>query len=255
MNLAYPGLDVSLEKDMLRINGRDYSAAVRTVGDMAPVLAKPSVLPPKTPAYWMFRACSPEKDKNLLEKKGLRFDVTDLAHLDFGGEPNKTYGPYHPPAPSGVPYSELYEVMHGEAYYLLQKRKKGSDAVERVLLVRTKKGQKAIMPPGYGHVTINPEGLLVMDNLVEGTFASDYAPYRSLGGAAYFWTHDGLQKNKKYGKLPSIEEMGAPELNARVDEALAKDLEKDASYRLFLEKPDLFDFLKAPEKLPPSRIL
>ncbi len=52
-------------------------------------------------------------------------------------------------------YSELYEVLERDAHYLLQRAQNG-ERVDEVILVKATRGDKVIIPPNYGHVTINP---------------------------------------------------------------------------------------------------
>ena len=77
---------------------------------------------------------------------------------------------YHPENPSGTGYPELYEVIEGVAHVLLRKK-----TLEHIVLVKAAKGDIVIIPPGYGHVTINPsqEETLIMANLV--STACEYA--------------------------------------------------------------------------------
>jgi glucose-6-phosphate isomerase len=78
-------------------------------------------------------------------------------------------------------------VLSGRAHYLLQKAAEDGVTIEDVVVVEAGPGDKVVMPPGYGHVTINPgPEPLVMCNCVEATFTSDYGPYRQAHGAVYY---------------------------------------------------------------------
>ena len=48
-----------------------------------------------------------------------------------------------------------------------------------------------IIPPGYGHISINPspDKTLAMANIVSTAFKSEYGEYESRHGAAYFELH------------------------------------------------------------------
>ena len=96
----------------------------------------------------------------------------------------KTYGHYHPRVNPKLRYTypEVYEVLDGEAHYLLQ-RAKDEESVDDVLLVKATRGDKVIVPPNYGHVTINPlERTLKMANWVCRSFDSVYERYAKLHG-------------------------------------------------------------------------
>jgi glucose-6-phosphate isomerase len=66
--------------------------------------------------------------------------------------------------------------------------------------VRAGPGDRVIIPPGFGHVTINPGGTtLAMANIVSTRFESDYTVYERFRGAAYYELEGGtLVKNPSY---------------------------------------------------------
>jgi glucose-6-phosphate isomerase len=72
-------------------------------------------------------------------------------HRNLGGEYVKTKGHHHPENPAGTGYPELYEVLDGTAHFQLQTK-----ALDDVVLIEVHKGDIIAIPPGYGHVTINP---------------------------------------------------------------------------------------------------
>jgi glucose-6-phosphate isomerase len=167
----------------------------RTVDEMRPVLAYPEC-PCSDPLYLMYRDLArSDEDRRWLHARHLRYDITVIPAKVVCGEYVKTKGHYHPENPAGTGYPELYEVLSGEAHYLLQNRDL-SDAI----LIRAKTGDKVVIPPGYGHVTINPSNLsLAMANLVSSVFSSLYAPYEERQGAAYYELLGGqMVKNSQY---------------------------------------------------------
>ena len=87
----------------------------------------------------------------------------------------------HPPENlAGIGYPELYEVQGGVAHFLLQAK-----SLDDIILIEAQKGDIIAIPPGYGHVTINPspDQTLTMANLVSTAFASEYAAYDTMHGA------------------------------------------------------------------------
>jgi glucose-6-phosphate isomerase len=100
-------------------------------------------------------------------------------------------------------YGEAYIVLEGEAIYLMQKE---DETVKDAYAVKSGKGDVIIIPPYYGHVTINPskEKELKMANWVCNGCKSDYSPYEKKGGACYFYTEDGWIKNENYQNLPAL---------------------------------------------------
>jgi glucose-6-phosphate isomerase len=173
----------------------------RDVEEVRQVLAIPEC-PCSGPLYFMYRDLArTREDRAWLVTHQLRYDVTEIPPLTLCGEYVKTKGHYHPVAPSGVSYPEVYEVLAGEAHYLLQDRR-----AEDVVLIYAKKGEKVIIPPGYGHVTINASsGKLLMANLVSIAFSSDYGPYEAHHGAVYYMMlGEQMVKNTHYSSIPPL---------------------------------------------------
>lgn len=172
---------------------------VRTVADMTGVLAAPETVgeDPGRPLYFMYRdLAKTEKDRSWLVSYDLRYDMTVIPAGVVGSEFVKTKGHFHPENPAGTGYPEVYEVLAGTAHFLLQTR----DASD-VVLVKAGDGDVVVIPPGYGHVTINPGAeVLALANIVSTAFESDYTQYMAMRGAAYYETADGnLVKNPRYG--------------------------------------------------------
>ncbi|NLH22172.1 MAG: glucose-6-phosphate isomerase, partial [Methanothrix sp.] len=159
--------------------------------------------------YFMFRDLYLSRaDKEKLLAQGLRYDITIIPPAMLGKEYIKTAGHYHPLVPGGaVTYPELYEVLEGEALYLLQ-----SEDHSDVAVVHASAGDKVLVPPGYGHVTINRSNkTLKMANFVARDFSSLYEPYRAKGGGAYFFTREGWIKNQRCSEASELRRMEAPD--------------------------------------------
>ncbi len=130
-------------------------------------------------AYWMFRNSLPS------EVGMLRGDVTLIYPGTLpSGELIKTHGHYHPEGPWGV-WPELYGVAKGSSLFILQ------NVEGEVKLVRVNEGELIMIPPGYGHVTVNVgEEELVTFNYVSPLFKSIYDPYKEKRGAAVYVLKD-----------------------------------------------------------------
>lgn len=213
--------------------------SVRTIEDLRPVLADPDCRASGA-LYFMYRdlALTP-RDRTWLAGHDLRYDITVISPRDLCGEKAKTKGHYHPANPSGTGYPEIYEVIEGQAHYLLQRRDL-SDAV----LICAVEGDRIIVPPSYGHVTINNgTSDLVMANLVSSRFESEYGDYESLRGAAYYELSDGkIVPNPNYDQVPVLREADAGTLLASIP------FPEGPLYRLLGN--DILDFLNRPEKYP-----
>ena len=158
----------------------------------------------------------------------------------MGGEYVKTKGHYHPLSPSGIGYPEFYQVLAGEALYLLQR-----NDLDDIVVITAKAGEFVLIPPGYGHVTINPGmGTLVMANLVSAGFASEYVFYKQMqGGACYLMEEGGWVRNPCYPAIPAMRVIPAgevPKLGIRHGRGI---------YEMVSERGDL-SYLNHPKKIP-----
>lgn len=134
-----------------------------------------------------------------LERKGeLRYDITTIPPRMLGKEFVKTKGHEH----IGK-YGEGYMVLEGEAIYLMQKYKENQ--VQDIYAVKAKKGDVIIIPPYYGHVSINPsKETLKMANWVSEQCKSCYDLFTEKQGACYYYTKSGWIKNNKYKNIPEL---------------------------------------------------
>jgi glucose-6-phosphate isomerase len=204
---------------------------------MRQVLASPDCQE-EGPLYFMYRDLAlTRSDRKWLKSHELRYDITAIISRDICGERVKTKGHYHPASPSGLGYPEIYEVLIGHAHYLLQDR-----SLSDVVLMEAHEKDIIIVPPGYGHVTINAgESDLIMANIVSTAFESEYDDYEKKRGAAYYELADGtFIKNPAYSDVPGLR------------------IKKDGKLRAMLHLPaggiyemvgtDRLNFLNHPEK-------
>jgi glucose-6-phosphate isomerase len=158
--------------------------------------------------YYMFRDLAKnDSDLEVIKAHHLRYDITSIPPRMLGSEFTKTVGHYHPKIPGAdVSYPEIYQVLEGSAIYLLQKAESGDeDIVLDVAVVSAEKGDLVLIPPEYGHVTINAaETTLKMANWVCRDFSSIYEPIKRLCGASYFLLKDGFAKNPLYKDVPPL---------------------------------------------------
>lgn len=181
----------------LMFNNKEYGPDIRCLSEMADVVFDQEWLKTadlKTPLYYMYRS--------LMLKDGFRYDITVIPSLMLGAEFVKTKGHFHP-----AQFGEIYEVIEGEAFYLMQKLKPGSEnEIEDVYVVKASAGEKVLIPAFYGHTTINPskEKTLKMADWVSNEFESFYQVYEKYRGACYYYTQNGWLKNQKYLSVPDL---------------------------------------------------
>lgn len=202
------GLEFKLDaKKHSLILGKDLNKVkpvVRRLKEMKEVLVRKDITKPAE-LYYMYRGLRENKDEFDIRKNKLRYDVTIIRPDRLGNEFMKTAGHYHP-----GDYGELYEVLYGEAWCLLQKKNiKNSRIIEDVILVKAGPGDKIVIPPGYGHILINTgKTRLVTSNWVSSEFSPEYELYKRGGGAAYFVFEDNLGErfeiNPYYREVPKI---------------------------------------------------
>ena len=242
----------------LKFGERTFYPAVRILEELKEVVLDKNFLATAdmdTELYYMFRAVSKdEEDEREIKDKGLRYDITIIPPNKLGLEFVKTTGHYHPFLPgSKMTYPELYEVLEGEAHYLLQRREqeRGTERITDVVVVKAKKGDKVIIPPNYGHVTINPsETTLKMANWVANAFSPIYEPMKRRGGAAYFeLTNGAFVKNAKYGEVPDIRFLRPSDVEKELGLNLNLNLSKEAEMYGLIKQPETLAFLTNPNLL------
>ncbi|MCU0637993.1 MAG: glucose-6-phosphate isomerase [Methanothrix sp.] len=228
----------------IKFGGKDHEPDVRRLFDMTDVVFDQSWLAGAQDfeLYYMYRDLYLSRsDREMLLQQNLRYDITIIPPGMLGSEYMKTAGHYHPAAKGGrVTYPELYEVLEGEALYLLQNIDQSD-----VVVVYASAGDKVIVPPDYGHVTINRSNkTLKMANFVARDFSSLYEPYREKGGAAYFFTKEGWIKNERCGKAGELRRVEAPG-----SASLARiGLKKGREMYPLLREPDALSCLTNPEE-------
>ena len=239
LDLSACGLPITFDEKEKKLVGKVSTGekGVRTFEDMESVLSNP--VKRINELYYMFRNVGDDSFGSI------RYDITVIVPGTIGGEFVKTKGHYHPDN-----FPEVYEVIKGRAYYLLQKSSEPYETVDDVIIVEAKEGDKVVIPPLYGHITINPESeFLVMSNLVSKKFSSIYEPYMRFKGGAYYFTDKGTTQNENYDKLPDLRRA----LPREVEEfGLSK---KRPLYRSILEEREKFEFLNEGKAYDFSHVL
>lgn len=175
----------------MEINLSKLTPDVRRLDDMREVLADPAACGTKNiDLYFMYR--------NLTQEGGLKYNITVIKSGMLGNEFMKTAGHAHM-----GPQMELYNVIEGEAIFLMQKG--NAEKIEDVYAVKAKAGESAVIKADYGHVTINPsdKDLKTQDWSPIET-KSDYSLFKNLQGACYYYTTEGWVKNENYKNIPEL---------------------------------------------------
>ncbi len=247
-NLA--GLPVTLDAGGYLKFGQSViapSPEARKRSDITEVLLYPEQSGPDI-LYHMYRATGLETDRIAMMNAGLRYDITVIHPGKIGSEYVKTLGHYHPMAPGQLySYPEVYQVLHGKAHFLMQKGGDVSGEVEDFVVADFEEGDILLIPPFYGHVTVNPESQpLVMSNWIAREFSSVYEPVRARKGMAYYNVEYKNQSifmpNDSYGKhpRPRLQKPGnLPEFGLYRGKSIYKSWQEGADLN-FLVKPHLY---------------
>ena len=255
------GLNIQFDPEALHISFVDTKAArfqrpeysVRTFGALATILEDPGCVTAAQKqeiVYWMFRNLGIQGNEDMLKVHSLRYDLSVFRQHLFGQELMKTSGHYHPPIWNGGPsYPEIYEVAYGTAIFLMQEvddicAGPGQVKVKNCIALECREGEKAIMPPDFGHVTINPDPdkPLITTNWVCSDFSSVYDGAELCQGFAWSRTQDrGWVKNPQYDcPIPRLR-------HARCADVEELALQAGTGiYHAGLKSPEAFAWVKRP---------
>jgi glucose-6-phosphate isomerase len=244
------GLPLKLSAEGKLIFGpglKKIEADIRTLAQMRDVLLDKSAAIQPPQLYYMYRGICLEVDEEKIKRENLRYDVTVIRAGSLGNEFVKTFGHYHP---AGFP--EIYEVLAGQAICLLQRPQ--ADNPRRILeclALAAGPGSKILLPPGFGHLLINPSQseFLVTANWISTRFSSQYSEYRNAGGGAYFFIKDDTKSefipNKYFESLPPLKKARAAweikEFNLNVGKPLYESINEPLNLD-FLNHPDKYAF-------------
>lgn len=249
-------MDWDEKENALSIDGVRIESAVRTVGDMAEVLADhnyaryalSSDAEKSKALYYMHRNVHKKEDEKALSKYRRRYDVTVIPPAMLGDEYVKTAGHYHELSRKGVSFPELYEVMAGVAHFLIFKRKRvaGKDVDDKIadaVLIEAVAGNKVFVPCDYGHVMINPgKRVLVTNNIVEWKFKSIYEPVGKMAGAPYFeLSGEKTVPNERFAELSPLSKIKAKDYSPTAGLGLDRN---NVIYDIFSRSPEKFAFLE-----------
>lgn len=208
----------------LTVGGASVEGDPRTLQKIREVLIEEQAKGPDV-VYWMFRDAAKSPDT------AIRYDITAMAPALLGDEPNKTYGHYHVPRLHDLPDAEIYQVMHGGAYFVLQE---GED-VRSVRVLVAEAGDIVYIPPWYGHLMVNARSdeWLVTCNLVPRETKSDYHLYQKNRGGALYRLNNRFEENPGWGYhsayeiVPVWKPRSSPLLALAEDGVLDLDLLRD----------------------------
>ena len=225
----------------------------KTVSDMSGLLLDDAYLPKDELYYQVYRALIHPEDECVFKEYNKRYDLTCIAPSPVTGECKKTAGHFHSYLSDiHLSYPEVYEVLAGTALYILVKVNDhlltdDELIIEDIKFAIVHAGETIIIPPLYGHASVNiGVGPLIFNNVCTLENKSDYSLVKRHHGMPYY-----IIRNEK-GKLEFIKNntynMNIPEPTiVRVKE---EDdfgiLFNNPVYHEFLKRPQVFSFLENP---------
>jgi glucose-6-phosphate isomerase len=242
-----PALPVRLAEGLLP--GR---LIVRTLAELRETLADPEANGPD-PAYFMYNGVASVSATAGRTRYNWRYDLTVLPPGRCGGEYLRTAGHYHPRIEGkAVAWPEVYEVLHGQALFILQRvddpgAPPGDARVEDVVLLWAEAGQQAMLPPDYGHWTVNvTDAPLVICDWIGADSESDYAAVREARGPCCYVKvgEDGPRYgwNARYERPPEhlrhARPVDVPELGLVAGRPIFADLHRQPETWRYICDPD-----------------
>jgi len=194
--------------------------------------------------YYIYRRVSFLKDIKLFESNDLRYDLTLIFPNIIGNEISHTIGHFHKKSKDGISYPEIYQVIDGSALFLLQ----GKDE-KQFYAIDAKVGNMVIVPPGFGHITVNTSlrtPLLIANIFTSDIDVSDYSLFEEHSGAMWYPeiidNKISLKENKFYKNHTGVKYLNAENVNN------VFSLSSNILYSSFINNPTKFNFLNNPKK-------
>ena len=223
------GLPISFDEKKMDLefhgNFPTIKKSERSLDELRPYLKNPDVkkflpaLPTgqtggrqrSNPVYRVWRNAHLVSDNEKINSHNLRYDLTLLPPGIIGDEFVKTAGHYHK-----KPYPEVYEVLLGRAYFLIQSESALPAGRQVVYLAEAGPNEKFLVPPGFGHNTINVfDKPLLLANWISEKAEYDYNIYKNNRGAMYYFLKNNelidTVKNPNYNSVPEIKKIGTQE--------------------------------------------
>lgn len=220
-------VDFNINTKIIDVNWKKYSPNVRTFWDMKDLYKKTDEFDDNKWLYFMYRwvYLNDEDKKFFEEENNMRYDVTILIPELISDEYNKTYWHYHPVNNSWNRYQELYQVLSWSAAYLQQNDNQS-------FFTNAFEWDSVVMEEWFWHVTVNPstDDYLVMANIVDNNFDSEYWEYKENKWANHYYYTTWFEINPNYKNELIIQEK-------------EEYFEQWDIYSQFLENPDKFNFL------------
>lgn len=206
----------------------------RSLEVLRPFLADPDTMGPKFP-YHVYEDVYNRSDQGWVLQMGLHFSIAVIFPGLLGSEWIKTAGHFHRPV-QRRDLPELVEVVQGKGTIVLQLMRT-PDRIAEIVLLRVVRGDWVVIPPGYGHVSINSGSKpLILTHVRSRAVHLEYEEMARHRGAGYWVGPEGHWLNMSYEEVPELKQFTAAHLYVR-------PFGNESVYRAIRRQPDYFKFL------------
>lgn len=201
--------------------------------------------------YDFYKSIGRDSERGEFEKLALRYDSTVIMPGCAGREYKKTAGHFHCTIPGhSVSYPEYYQVVSGKALFVMQKvaddHAEGKIKVEDAILCEVNAGEAIVVPPEYGHCTVNiGDEPMIFINLVACDSHNYYDSVKHSTGMCCWIMKDGAGYSVE--KNPAYDFAGQPRITAPRDNAKIGIVKDVPVYSEYLADPAKFKYLSEPE--------
>lgn len=255
----YSGLPIQIRDDFSLVFGDGLlpvEPTIREFSSMKNYLKDPSATYSGREVYRFYRDIAKPEHLDVVHEFGLQYDITIIQPGKLGEEFTKTAGHYHPfKGGTNIRVPEVYEVLYGRAFFLIQRASPDLERLEEVYLISAERGDKMVLPPGFGHISINPtDDILVLANWQPWKNQGLYDAYEKHNGGAYYVVESQRigQKGKSTTEsfVPNLHYNSLPKLNLVKPRDLPQYNLVRAIPMYFTATKDLstLDFVANPEK-------
>ncbi len=254
MEIIHSGLPIfynEATKDLEFRNGLTCEGSSKKLaGQMVGLLKDSSSLEENEYMYSAYRNIVFQEHEQKFKKYDYRYDITAIQPGTINGECKKTSGHYHGYIANDVyTYAEIYEVIKGEIVFILQKVMNFNQAeepiIEDIKVVHVKAGQAIIVPPFYGHGSINPtDEVSMFSNIAVVSCPLLYQPIQAKHGLSVY-----IMKDKETFKVVPNQDYKISREAKLVEPQENKELGIEFGvpcYHSFIKNPEKFDFLLHP---------
>ena len=251
MPIVFSSQDQKLKVQDNHVNYEDYSRKYSK--GMFGLLADCSYAKEDEPYYDFYKAIVDDRVRTKFSDVNLRYDSTVIMEGYAGNEFKKTAGHYHCLIPGKtVSYPELYQVIKGTALFVMQRVNdnamvEGNMLVEDVILAEVHAGESIVVPPDFGHCTVNiGTGTMVFVNLVSCDSHNSYESVKNSVGMCCYVLRNA-NGTYRIEKNPHYDFACQPRIVVPADSPILGIKKNMPVYTSFLNAPEIYRYLNDPE--------